>query len=130
MTQKPAWATALHRIRNFTPDALVVSLGVDSFAGDRVDWFELQARITWQSSTGYGRSTDQSTSSWDILGADLLAAEQRQVVRGDTGPKIVSPLTIVENQAGDRATDTPLKAALPLIGSMRVSSVRSLIETV
>lgn len=43
MTQKPAWATALHRIRNFTPDALVVSLGVDSFAGDRADWFELQS---------------------------------------------------------------------------------------
>lgn len=35
--------TALHRVRNFAPDVVVVSLGVDSFAGDPVGGFELQS---------------------------------------------------------------------------------------
>lgn len=35
--------TALGRIRNYEPDVLVVSLGVDSFAGDPVGGFELQS---------------------------------------------------------------------------------------
>jgi acetoin utilization deacetylase AcuC-like enzyme len=36
-------ATAISRIRNYDPDVLVVSLGVDSFAGDPVGGFKLQS---------------------------------------------------------------------------------------
>ncbi len=39
----PALATALARIHNYAPDVLIVSLGVDSFAGDPVGGFELQS---------------------------------------------------------------------------------------
>lgn len=38
-----ALATAISRIRNYDPDVLVVSLGVDSFAGDPVGGFKLQS---------------------------------------------------------------------------------------
>lgn len=42
-----AWSKALeialHRTRNYAPDVLVVSLGVDSFAGDPVGGFELHS---------------------------------------------------------------------------------------
>jgi len=39
----PALAIALARIHSYAPDVLVVSLGVDSFAGDPVGGFELQS---------------------------------------------------------------------------------------
>jgi acetoin utilization deacetylase AcuC-like enzyme len=38
-----ALATALRRIRDFAPDALVISLGVDTFAGDPISFFKLQS---------------------------------------------------------------------------------------
>lgn len=38
-----ALATALHRVRDFAPDALVISLGVDTFAGDPISFFKLQS---------------------------------------------------------------------------------------
>lgn len=42
-TWRAALATGLERIRNFGPDALVVSLGVDTFAGDPISFFKLQS---------------------------------------------------------------------------------------
>jgi acetoin utilization deacetylase AcuC-like enzyme len=39
-----ALGRALDRIRGFRPDALVVSLGVDTFAGDPISFFKLQSR--------------------------------------------------------------------------------------
>lgn len=38
-----ALKSALERIRRFRPDALVVSLGVDTFAGDPISFFKLQS---------------------------------------------------------------------------------------
>jgi acetoin utilization deacetylase AcuC-like enzyme len=38
-----ALATALRRIRDFAADALVISLGVDTFAGDPISFFKLQS---------------------------------------------------------------------------------------
>jgi acetoin utilization deacetylase AcuC-like enzyme len=40
---RAALATGLARIRSFVPDALVVSLGVDTFAGDPISFFRLQS---------------------------------------------------------------------------------------
>ena len=40
---RTALATGLERIRRFGPDALVVSLGVDTFAGDPISFFRLQS---------------------------------------------------------------------------------------
>jgi acetoin utilization deacetylase AcuC-like enzyme len=40
---RDALATGLRRIREFSPDALVVSLGVDTFAGDPISFFRLQS---------------------------------------------------------------------------------------
>jgi acetoin utilization deacetylase AcuC-like enzyme len=46
-TEFPAWAealsSALDRVRRFGPDALVVSLGVDTFAQDPISFFKLQS---------------------------------------------------------------------------------------
>jgi len=46
-TEFPAWqaalALALERIRAFAPDALIVSLGVDTFAQDPISFFRLQS---------------------------------------------------------------------------------------
>ncbi len=46
-TEFPIWVkalgSALDRIRAFGPDALVVSLGVDTFAGDPISFFKLQS---------------------------------------------------------------------------------------
>jgi acetoin utilization deacetylase AcuC-like enzyme len=46
-TEFSAWAAALvgalERIRRFAPEALVVSLGVDTFAGDPISFFKLQS---------------------------------------------------------------------------------------
>ena len=46
-TQFPVWAealgTALGQISRFGPEALVVSLGVDTFAGDPISFFKLQS---------------------------------------------------------------------------------------
>ena len=43
----PAWRAALEtglaRVRAFAPDALVVSLGVDTFAGDPISFFKLES---------------------------------------------------------------------------------------
>jgi acetoin utilization deacetylase AcuC-like enzyme len=42
-----AWAraleSALERIRGYAPEALVVSLGVDTFAGDPISFFKLES---------------------------------------------------------------------------------------
>ena len=38
-----ALAMALRHIRDFAPDALVISLGVDTFAGDPISFFKLQS---------------------------------------------------------------------------------------
>ena len=46
-TEFAAWAgaldSALARVRSFGADALVVSLGVDTFAGDPISFFRLQS---------------------------------------------------------------------------------------
>jgi acetoin utilization deacetylase AcuC-like enzyme len=40
---REALQSALHRLRSFGPDALVVSLGVDTFAGDPISTFKLDS---------------------------------------------------------------------------------------
>jgi len=42
-TWRVALATGLERVRQFAPDALVVSLGVDTFVGDPISFFRLQS---------------------------------------------------------------------------------------
>jgi len=46
-TAFPAWADALAvglgRVRDFSPDALIISLGVDTFAQDPISFFKLQS---------------------------------------------------------------------------------------